>query len=55
MEAYNRIWGQGNCIYNIRKSKMLEVVHIGDDNKFKMSENGVEIGDEEAKYHEQVY
>lgn len=27
---------------------MVEVVHIGDGNKFKMSENGVEIGDEDA-------
>lgn len=27
---------------------MMEVVHIGDDNKFKMSESGVEIGDEDT-------
>lgn len=27
---------------------LAEVVHIGNDNKFKMSENGVEIGDGDA-------
>jgi hypothetical protein len=48
IEDYNRIWGQGNCICDIRKSKLAEVVHIGDDNKFKMSENDVEIGDGDA-------
>jgi hypothetical protein len=46
-EDYNRIWGQGNCICDIRKSKLAEVVHIGDDT-FKMSENDVEIGDGDA-------
>jgi len=48
IEDYNRIWGQGNCICDIRKSKLAEVVHIGDDDKFKMSENDVEIGDGDA-------
>jgi hypothetical protein len=48
IEDYNRIWGQGNCICDIRKSKLAEVVRIGDDNKFKMSESDVEIGDGDA-------
>jgi len=43
IEDYNRIWGQGNCICGMRKFN----VHIRDD-KFKMSENDVEIGDGDA-------
>jgi len=69
IEEYNRIWGQGNCICDIRKYNLAEVVHIGDD-KFKMTENYVEIGDGDAYttgkhytemeynqiyHHEQVY
>jgi len=48
IEDYNRNWGQGNCICDIIKSKLAEVVHVGDDDKFKMSENNVEIGDGDA-------
>jgi hypothetical protein len=34
---------------------MAEVVHIGDDNKFKMSENDVEIGDGDAYHRKALY
>jgi hypothetical protein len=40
--------GDRETIYNIRKSKIVEVVHIGGDNKFKVSENDAEISDEGA-------
>jgi hypothetical protein len=48
IEEYNGIWGQGNCICDIRKYKLAEVVHMGDDDKFEVTENDVEIGDGDA-------